>query len=71
MPPTAPLARRATVLLVKVSPSIKMLLKNLLIAAIRRDYRGVGAMGALVQIIPRRVAIFGWIILAPLVIPAR
>jgi len=57
--------------LVEVSPSIEMLLKDLSIAAVRRDCRGAGAMGASVQTIPRRVAMFGWIMPAPLVIPAR
>jgi hypothetical protein len=41
-----------------------------LTALVRRDGRSAGAIGASVAIIPSNVAIFGWTIPAPLVIPA-
>ena len=50
---------------VLVSPSMEMLLKDLSTAAERRDCKADGVMGASVQMMPRRVAMFGWIIPAP------
>lgn len=70
-PPAAPLARMATVSLVLVSPSIEMLLNDLEMEDVRRDWRDEGAMGASVHIIPNRVAMLGWIMPAPLVMPTR
>ena len=70
-PPAAPLARRATVSLVLVSPSMEMELKERATAWVRRGDRRAGGIGASVQRRPRRVAMFGWIMPAPLVMPAR
>lgn len=70
-PPAAPLARMAMVSLVLVSPSTEMELKDRDTACLRSGWRAEGAMGASVQRTPRRVAMFGWIMPAPLVIPAR
>ena len=67
----APLARMARVSLVEVSPSMEMELKECADADLRRDWRGKGAMGASVHRMPRRVAMLGWIMPAPFVIPAR
>lgn len=46
-----------------------MLLKDFSMTAARRVWVAVGVIGASVQMISRRVAMFGWIIPAPLVIP--
>ena len=70
VPPAAPLANKATVSLVLVSPSIEMELKDLEMACLRRGFNADGVIGASVHKTPRRVAILGWIIPAPLVIPA-
>ena len=70
-PPAASLARRATVSLVLVSPSMLMALKERSTAWVRRGWRIVGGMVASVQRMPRRVAMFGWIMPAPLDMPAR
>ena len=70
-PPAAPLARIATVSLVEVSPSILMLLKERSIAYVNRGCRVDAGMGASVVRIPRSVAMFGWIMPAPLAMPAR
>ena len=67
----APLARMATVSLVEVSPSMEMELKEWVTAVVRRIWRAEGAMGASVQRMPRRVAMLGWIMPAPFVMPAR
>lgn len=48
-----------------------MLLKDLSIAEARRGWSVLGDMGASVQRMPRRVAMFGCIIPAPLLMPAR
>jgi hypothetical protein len=56
---------------VLVSPSTEMELKERETACVRRDCRAEGSMGASVQRTPRRVAMFGWIMPAPLVMPAR
>ena len=56
--------------LVLVSPSIEMLLNDLSIALLSRLDSGLGAMGASVHITPSNVAMLGWIIPAPLVMPA-
>lgn len=70
-PPAAPLASRTTVSLVLVSPSMEMELKERETAWVRRGFRTEGLMGTSVQRMPRRVAMFGWIMPAPLVMPAR
>lgn len=70
-PPAAPLARRAMVSLVLVSPSMEMALKERETAWVRRAFRAEGLMGTSVQRMPRRVAMFGWIMPAPLVMPAK
>ena len=69
-PPAAPLARMARVSLVLVLPSMLMALKERSTAWVRRGRRVEGGMGASVQRMPRRVAMFGWIMPAPLVMPA-
>ena len=69
-PPAAPLARTARVSLVLVLPSMLMALKERSTAWVRRDWRVGAGMGASVQRMPRSVAMFGWIMPAPLVIPA-
>ena len=69
-PPPAPLARMATVSFVLVLPSTLMALKERETADVRRGERVVAGMGASVQRMPRRVAMFGWIMPAPLVMPA-
>ncbi len=56
--------------LVDVSPSMEMELKEWLTAVVRSGRRAEGAMGASVQRMPRRVAMVGWIMPAPLVMPA-
>lgn len=68
-PPAAPLASMATVSLVLVSPSMEMLLKDLSTAGTRRLDRADGAIGASVHTMASRVAMFGWIMPAPLVMP--
>jgi hypothetical protein len=55
---------------VEVSPSMDILLKERSTALVRRLGSSAGAIGASVAIIPRRVAKFGKIIPAPLVMPA-
>lgn len=67
----APLARIARVSLVEVSPSMEMELKDWLAADLRRGCRAAGAIGASVQRMPSSVAMLGWIMPAPLVMPAR
>ena len=67
----APLARSATVSLVEVSPSMEMALKEVRMADFRRGVRAAGVMEQSVQRMPRRVAMLGWIMPAPLVMPAR
>lgn len=69
-PPAKPLARMARVSLVLVLPSTDMALKERSTAWVRRGRRVEGGMGASVQRMPRRVAMLGWIMPAPLVIPA-
>ena len=64
------LARRATVSLVEVSPSMEMALKEVRMADFSRLVRVVGVTEQSVQRMPRRVAILGWIMPAPLVMPA-
>lgn len=71
VPPAAPLARSAMVSLVLVSPSMEMELKDLETAWVSKGCRMEGAIGASVQRTPSRVAMLGWIMPAPLVIPAR
>jgi hypothetical protein len=56
--------------LVDVSPSIEILLNDLLTAFVRSLGSKDGAIGASVAIMPSSVAMFGWIIPAPFVIPA-
>lgn len=56
--------------LVEVSPSMEMLLKDLVTAAVSADCKRGAEMGASVQMMPRRVAMLGWIMPAPLVMPA-
>lgn len=68
-PPAAPLASIATVSFVEVSPSMEMALKDRSTAWVRRADRVSAEIGASVARIPRRVAIFGWIMPAPLVMP--
>ena len=65
------LARRATVSLVDVSPSIEMALNEVRMADFSRVVRVVGVMEQSVQRMPSRVAMLGWIMPAPLVMPAR
>lgn len=67
----APLARMATVSLVEVSPSMEIELKDLVTAEWSKVCKVGAAMGASVARIPSRVAMLGWIMPAPLVIPAR
>ena len=69
-PPAAPLARTARVSLVLVLPSMLMALKERSTACVRRGWRVEAGMGASVQRMPRRVAMLGWIMPAPLVMPA-
>ena len=71
VPPAAPLARRATVSLVDVSPSMLMELKERSTAWERRGCRVEAGIGASVVRMLRRVAMFGWIMPAPLAMPAR
>lgn len=54
----APLARRATVLFMDMSPSTETLLKNLSIAEAKRKLGVLGDMGASVKRMPRWIAIF-------------
>ena len=70
-PPAAPLARTARVSFVEVEPSMEMALKERSVAWVRRGWRVEGGMGASVQRMERRVAMLGWIMPAPLVMPAR
>ena len=70
-PPAAPLARMARVSFVEVEPSTEMALKERSVAWVRRGRRVEGGMGASVQRMERRVAMLGWIMPAPLVMPAR
>ena len=67
----APLASRATVSFVEVSPSTLMELKLCAVACVRRDSHADGERDTSVQRMARSVAMFGWIIPAPFVIPAR
>ena len=69
-PPAAPLARTARVSLVLVLPSMLIALKERSTAWARRGWRVEAGIGTSVQRIPRRVAMFGWIMPAPFVIPA-
>lgn len=57
--------------LVEVSPSMEMQLNDLFVAVVRREERAAGVMGASVQRMARRVAMLGWIMPAPFVMPAR
>lgn len=70
-PPAAPLARIATVSLVDMSPSTEMELNDRSTAWVRSSESVVAEMEASVARIPRRVAMFGWIMPAPFVMPAR
>ncbi len=56
--------------LVEVSPSTEIVLKDLSTAWVRRGCSTEAGMGASAQMMPRRVAMLGWIMPAPLVIPA-
>lgn len=69
-PPAAPLARTARVSLVLVEPSTLMALKERSTAWASMGCRVLDGMGASVQTMPRRVAMLGWIMPAPLVMPA-
>ena len=70
-PPAAPLARIARVSFVEVEPSTEMALKERSVAWVRRGRRVDGGIGASVQRMERRVAMLGWIMPAPFVMPAR
>ena len=70
-PPAAPLASIATVSFVDVSPPMEMALKDRSTAWVRRGDKVPAGIGASVARIPRRVAMFGWIMPAPLVMPTR
>lgn len=65
-----PLANMTTMSLVEVSPSMEMQLYDLSAATERSRCSASGVTGASVQMMPRVVAILGWTIPAPLVIPA-
>ena len=69
-PPAAPLARMATVSFVEVSPSMEMALKERSTACVRSGERTLAEIGASVASMPSRVAMLGWIMPAPLVMPA-
>lgn len=55
---------------VDVSPSMEMLLKEVVVEAFRSERRATGSMAQSVAMRERRVAMFGWIMPAPFVMPA-
>lgn len=57
--------------LVLVSPSTEMELKDALAADVSAVCKADGDTGASVAMMERRVAMFGWIMPAPFVMPAR
>src|SRR5271167_2208292 len=67
----APLARTSTVSLVEVSPSIEMALKVRSVTSCSVFCKRLGAMAASVATNASMVAMFGWIMPAPLAQPTR